>query len=223
MAIFKLHKVSKGFGQKEVINDISFSLETGETIGLFGRNGCGKSTLLKMIFGSLKPNNFDADIDGKKYYPAKNIKLQQFAYLPQHSFLPKNIKVRDLIPIYFSEEKKQDAIFYDPLIAKLAAKNVGELSVGQARYFEVLLLANLDHPFLLLDEPFSMIEPLYKIEIKWHLKLLKGKKGILITDHYYEDVLDISNQNFLIKNGIAHKVDNKENLKELEYLGKNFS
>ena len=223
MAIFKLHKVSKSFGQKEVISDISFSLETGEIIGLFGRNGCGKSTLLKMIFGSFKPNNFDADIDGKKYYPAKNVKLQQFAYLPQHPFLPKNIKVRDLIPIYFSEEKKQDAIFYDPFIAKLATKKVGELSLGQARYFEVLLLANLDHPFLLLDEPFSMIEPLYKIEIKRYLESLKRKKGILITDHYFEDVLEVSNKNFLIKNGLAHKVESKENLKELEYLGKNFT
>lgn len=223
MAIFKLHRASKSFGPKEVINDIFFSLETGEIIGLFGRNGCGKSTLLKIIFGSLSYNNFDAVIDGEKYYPSKNIQRQQFAYLPQQPFLPKNLKVRDVIPIYFSEEKEQDTIFYDPFIAKLAAKKVGELSLGEARYFEVLLLANLPHPFLLLDEPFSMIEPLYKEEIKKYLEALKMKKGILITDHYYDDVLQVSNKNFLIKDGLALEVKTKENLKELEYLGKNFT
>lgn len=223
MAIFKLHRASKSFGPKEVINDIFFSLETGEIIGLFGRNGCGKSTLLKIIFGSLSYNNFDAVIDGEKYYPSKNIQCQQFAYLPQQPFLPKNLKVRDVIPIYFSEEKEQDTIFYVPFIAKLAAKKVGELSLGEARYFEVLLLANLPHPFLLLDEPFSMIEPLYKEEIKKYLEALKMKKGILITDHYYDDVLQVSNKNFLIKDGLALEVKTKENLKELEYLGKNFT
>ncbi|MEH6765337.1 MAG: ATP-binding cassette domain-containing protein [Aequorivita antarctica] len=221
MAIFKLHNAAISFGKKEVLKEVSFSLKTGEVLGIFGRNGCGKSTLLKMIFGTLKKGSISISIDGVKFNPSSNISSECIAYLPQHSFLPKDIKVRDLIPIYFSEEKKQDTIFYDLQIAKLTAKKVGELSLGQIRYLEVLLVGNLDHPFMMLDEPFSMIEPLFKIEIKNLLNKLKLEKGIIITDHYYEDVLDITTQNLLIKNGTGIHIESKEDLKKLEYLGRN--
>ena len=173
MAIFKLHNASINFGEKVVLKEISFSLKTGEILGIFGRNGCGKSTLLKMIFGTLKKGLVSVSIDGKNFNLSENISAEHIAYLPQHSFLPKNIKVRDLIPIYFSDGKKQDNIFYDPLIAKIATKKVKELSLGQVRYLEVLLIGNLNHPFLMLDEPFSMIEPLFKIEIKNLLNKIK--------------------------------------------------
>src|SRR5690606_22805193 len=141
----------------------------------------------------------------------------------QHSFLPKNIKVRDLIPIYFSEEKKQDAVFYDSLIAKLAAKKVRELSLGQARYLEDLLVGNLDHPFLMLDELFSMIDPLYKIEISKLMNKLKFEQAIIITDHYYKDVLGITTKNILIKDGHSIKIENREDIQKLEYLGRDTS
>jgi ABC-type multidrug transport system ATPase subunit len=221
LAIFKLHSAAINFGNNEVLKEISLFLETGEILGIFGRNGCGKSTLLKMIFGTLKKGSVNISIDGVNFNPSENISSERIAYLPQHSFLPKNIKVRDLIPIYFSEEKKQDIIFYDPLIAKLAAKKVGELSIGQVRYLEVLLVGNLDHDFLMIDEPFSMIEPLYKIEIKNFLNKIKPEKGIIITDHYYEDVLNIATQNLIIKDGIGMHIENAEDLKKLDYLGKN--
>jgi ABC-type lipopolysaccharide export system ATPase subunit len=65
-----------------------------------------------------------------------------------------------------------------------------------------------------------MIDPLYKIEIKNLLNKLKTEKGILITDHYYEDVLDITSKNLLIKNGVGIPIESKEDLKRLEYLGK---
>lgn len=221
MAIFKLHSATINFGKKEVLKEISFSLKTTNILGIFGRNGCGKSTLLKMIFGTQAKGLINISIDGTMINPSENISAKRIAYLPQHSFLPKNIMVRDLIPIYFSEEKKQDAIFYDSLVAKLTAKKIGELSLGQVRYLEVLLVGNLEHPFLMLDEPFSMIEPLYKIEISKLLNKIKGEKGILITDHYYEDVLEITTQNLIIKDGIATKIEGTSDLQKLEYLSKN--
>ena len=221
MAVFQLHNISKSFGKKQILNEVSFILRTGEILGIFGRNGCGKSTLLKMIFGTEKSDSINISIEGKTFRPSKNIENRQIAYLPQHPFLPKNIKVRDVIPIYFQEEKKQDALFYDTLIAKITAKKIGELSMGQLRYFEILLVGSLDHPFLMLDEPFSMIEPLYKIEIKNFLNKIKRQKGIIITDHYYEDVLEITSKNIIIKDGRSQNIQNKEELRAFEYLSKN--
>lgn len=223
MAIFKLHNASISFGKKEVLKEVSFSLKTTEIFGIFGRNGCGKSTLLQMIFGNQRKGSIKISIDGLTINPSENISAKRIAYLPQHSFLPKNIKIRDLIPIYFSDEKTQDTIFYDALIAKITSKKVRELSLGQSRYFEVLLIGKLGHPFIMLDEPFSMIEPLFKIEIKNLLNKIKAEKGILITDHYYKDVLDITTQNLLIKDGVGFKIESEEDLKKLEYLGKNYA
>lgn len=204
-----------------MIEEIAFSLSVGEILGVFGRNGSGKSTLLQMLFGTVKADSIKLSISEELINPSQIIQKKLIAYLPQNSMLPKNLKVRDVIPIYFSEEEKQDSIFYDSQIAKIAAKKVGELSMGELRYFEVLLIGNLDHPFLMLDEPFSMIEPLYKIEIKTFLNKLKLKKGILITDHYYNDVLEITTKNLLIKNGKGHTIKNIEDLKQHNYLSKN--
>ena len=113
MAIFQLYKARKSFGKKEVLKNISFTCETGEILGIFGRNGCGKSTLLKLIFGTIKGNEIEMSIDGVSLNPYEVITNKRIAYLPQHSFLPRNLRVRDIIPIYFKSQEKQDGIFYD--------------------------------------------------------------------------------------------------------------
>ena len=218
MARLEIHKATKSFGKKDILTNVSFSCETGEILGIFGRNGCGKSTLLKIIFGTLKANKIEITIDGLSINPSEAIPTKRIAYLPQHSFLPVNNKVRDIIPMYYKSQKKQDAIFYDPQIAQISAKKVGELSIGQLRYFQVLLIGNLDREFLLLDEPFSMIDPLYKVKISELLSQLKQEKGIIITDHYYQDVLNIATKNMIIKNGLSQAISFEEELINLGYL-----
>lgn len=220
MATLQLHSTTKSFGKKKVIEEITFNISTGEILGVFGRNGSGKSTLLQLLFGTLNADSIALSVDGTPTSPCQIIQKKLIAYLPQSSMLPKNLKVRDIIPIYFSTEEKQDAIFYDSQIAKIATKKVGELSMGQLRYLEILLVGHLDHPFLILDEPFSMIEPLYKTEIKKFLNNLKSKKGILITDHYYNDVLEIATKNLLLKEGKGNIIRNIEDLKKHNYLSK---
>ena len=90
--------------------------------------------------------------------------------------------------------------------------------MGQKRYLELLLVAHLPHPFLMLDEPFSMIEPLYKEVIQEFLISLKAKKGILLTDHYYTDVLKISDRNLVLVNGVSPLVQEEADLRDFGYL-----
>jgi ABC-type lipopolysaccharide export system ATPase subunit len=132
--------------------------------------------------------------------------------------LPKHLKVRDVIPLFYTAGDEQDKIFRAHFIEKIAAQKVGTLSMGQKRYLELLLVAHLPHPFLLLDEPFSMIEPLYKEVIQEFLLSLKAKKGILLTDHYYTDVLEISDRNLVLVDGVSHVANKEEDLKAMGYL-----
>lgn len=111
MASFILHNAEVSFGEKEVLKEISFSLNTGEILGIFGKNGSGKSTFLKMIFGTLRKASINFSIDDKYFKHSKNITAEQIAYLPKNPFLPINIEVRDIIPIYFSEEKSKMPFF----------------------------------------------------------------------------------------------------------------
>lgn len=89
------------------------------------------------------------------------------------------MKVRQVIPLFFAKEEEQDKVFYDPQVSGFDHQKVGHLSLGQRRYLELLLIGNLKHPFLLLDEPFSMIEPLYLERIKYFLLKLKKDKGFI--------------------------------------------
>lgn len=210
--------VTKSFGNTCVLKNISFDLSTGEVLGVFGRNGSGKSTLLKILYGTLKANSIDLYVDSKLIKISNVINDNNIAYLPQHNFLPRNLKVRSIIPLYFNEGDKQDKIFYAPRISEIANQKVSTLSLGELRYLEILLISQLNHKFIMLDEPFSMIEPLYLEIIKKLLVDLKQNKGIIITDHYYYNVLEISSKNILIKEGMMHTITNENDLVKFGYL-----
>lgn len=218
MQILEALHISKSFHGKTVLKDVSIHCQQGEISGIFGRNGTGKSSLLKIISGSLKYDNGSIQIDKKSYSQNQLITLRKIAYLPQESFLPKNDKVQDLIPLFYPEGDAQDRIFYAKGVGDFAQRKVKELSLGQLRYLEILLIGHLEHEFILLDEPFSMIEPFYKDYIKELLLHLKLKKGIVLTDHYYEDVLDIADKNYLINNTRILQIDTKEDLIQNNYI-----
>ena len=149
------------------------------------------------------------------------IQSKRIGYLPQDTFLPKERKVREIIPLFFPNGDDQNKIFYSPQVSSFEKIKVGKLSLGQLRYLELLIIGNLNHKFLMLDEPFSMIEPIYKDVIKSLLLELKKSKGIILTDHYYNDVLEITDKNFVIKDTEKIEILDKDDLVKYEYLRSN--
>lgn len=221
MAHLKIEAVSKNFGAKRLFNDASLAVRTGEILGVFGRNGSGKSTLLKILFGTVQADRMLGTLNDVPFDPRKVIARQQIGYLPQFSFLPQYRRVRQVIPLFLDTGELQDKVFYAPRIAEIENQRVGQLSIGERRYLEFLLLAYAPHPFLLLDEPFSMIEPLYKDIIQALLMDLKPHKGIILTDHYFRDVLPLTDRNILLKNKSFLPITGEEDLETLGYLPKN--
>lgn len=218
MTALKIIQVEKSYGHNPVLQTINFEIKKGEILGIFGRNGSGKSTLLKIIFGSLKAHKFEGLLNNQQYIPQLNIKKQQIAYLPQHNILPPEKKVRDIVTMFYPHHADQDRILYNPKIAGYDTIKFGQLSGGEKRYFEIMLLSQLPHEVMIFDEPFSMIDPIEQDQISELLIKMKAEKTIIITDHYYRTVLKITDQIIIISEGKSHQINSLNELKEHGYL-----
>lgn len=212
-----VNAVRKQFGRLKVLEEVGFTCSTGEVLAIFGRNGTGKSTLLRILFGILKPDYADIYVNNKPL-SSRMDRDHLFGFHHQQVFLPKNITVRNLVPLYFPDGDDQSKIFYDPYIARIERQKVGELSMGLQRYLQFLLLINSSHPFLLLDEPFSMVGPQITDVIKEKIIEKKSEKAFIVTDHFYKDVLDIADRTKMMKNGVMISIAEKAELVTHGYL-----
>lgn len=195
--------IRKHHGNQVILNDIFISCKPGEIVGLFGRNGSGKSTLLKIIFGTINADFKYIAIDGKKiddkYKHSHFIK-----YLPQDNFLPNHICIKEIIKCFCIKEEIR-SFCEDPFINSVLNKRANHLSGGERRILEIMLLINSEATYLLLDEPFNGISPVNVEFIKGIISETKDK-GIIITDHNYQDVIDISSQMILLDQGNTKKI-----------------
>jgi ABC-type multidrug transport system ATPase subunit len=217
--ILQVKSLEFNYGKKNILRSIDLTCITGEILGIFGRNGSGKSTLLEIIFGTLTPKSGNLFLNN--ILVDKKTRLNKtIAYLHQDIFLPQDISIRNLVPLYFPKGDDQNRIFYDPLIAKLEQQKIGTLSLGEQKYFQFLLLINLNRDFVLLDEPFTMVEPLYRDAIKRKIIENKTQKGFIVTDHYYLDVISIATRKMVIKEGFIVQISSAQELNDLGYLPK---
>jgi ABC-type multidrug transport system ATPase subunit len=208
--------IRKEIRNRQILNDVFISCQPGQIIGLLGRNGSGKSTLLKIIFGAL-----DADY---KYVAINGAILSSlFAgrklihYLPQEDFLPDHIKLKKIISCFCSR-KNAPSLLEHPLIRPFLQKKINQLSGGEKRIVEVLLMVYSDASYLLFDEPFNGISPLHIDILKELITKHSADKGFIITDHSYEHILDIASTVVLLDKGNTKVIKERKELVEFGYL-----
>lgn len=214
--ILEIDSVQKSFEGKSILSDVYLKFETGEIVGLLGRNGCGKSTLLKIIFGIESANNKFIRIDGTVKNQTSSL-LKEVSYLHQENFIPNNFSVKKAISLAI--EKSEIAKFLeDELIESIIDKNIRSLSGGETRYLEIKLILSNSSKFVLLDEPYNGLSPLM-VE-KTNILILENsrQKGIIITDHNYEKVINIATKLILMKEGKVFHLKDKSELVEKGYL-----
>lgn len=213
-----IHNYKVGRFQKHsLLQNLDLTLESGKIIGLVGRNGCGKSSLMNVIFGKYKAD-CTAHFDGKLIRLKDHLKHELVAYLPQDPFMIGSGTVVDAVQMWYPDPKDQDKILYEPLIHKVHNIKVKALSMGERRFLEFLLVIYTSRPFILLDEPFSMLAPLQIERVKEIITAIQPNKGILMSDHYYENVLQMADTSLVLKDSALIPVENFDDLKASLYL-----
>jgi lipopolysaccharide export system ATP-binding protein len=211
----KADSIELEFSGRKILSDIYLSCTQGEIVGLLGRNGSGKSSLLKIIFGLLKPSYKYLSINDT--YIDIGYKQSRMAYLPQQNYLPAGIKIHQLAKMVIDDYFWDDFVNH-PAYKKHSDKTIAQLSGGEQRMLETLMVIYNKADFILLDEPFTHISPVQTEELKPLIKVCAKKKGVIITDHQYYNVLDISDRIILLTDGCTKHINNVDDLVTYNYL-----
>ena len=212
----EVDSVQKSFDNKSILSDIYLKCETTDIVGILGRNGSGKSTLLKVIFGIVPADFKFVSIDGFVKNRVSDL-FNQMSYLSQENFIPNQLSVKKAISLSIKNERT-DAFYNDEMIQSFSNKKIKQLSGGELRYLEVKLILFNSSKFVLLDEPYNGLSPLMIEKVNGLIRENSKQKGILITDHNYENVIAISTKLILMKEGKAHHLKSKNELIEKGYL-----
>jgi len=215
MLTLKVDSVQLAFNDRKILQDVYLQCNQGEVIGLLGRNGSGKSSLLKIIFGTLTPAYKYVSIND--VFIPRGYHQNRIAYLPQHNYLPKGIKISALANILIDEAKWNE--FSNLQIYKdHQHKKTEQLSGGELRQLEMLMILYNKADFMLLDEPFTHVTPIQADYFKQIIKSVSQTKGIIITDHQYNNVLDISDRAILLNDGCTKPINHVDELITYRYL-----
>ena len=228
----------KIYGDRSVVNDVSFEVNKGEVVCLLGPNGAGKTTTFYMVVGLVKPNKGKVLLDGTDIsaWPMNIRAVNGIGYLPQEASIFRKLTVDDNIKLVLQmnnklteDEKKRklEELLDEFGMTRLRSYTGIQLSGGERRRVELARALAASPDFILLDEPFTGIDPIAIGEIKDNIRKLSEDKGlgVLITDHNPKATLSITDRAYIIFDGKIKIQGNSEEVavnpvaKEF-YLGK---
>jgi len=235
----KAEKLVKSYGSKRVVDEVSIDVKQGEVVGLLGPNGAGKTTSFYMVVGLARPDNGHVYLEGSEitHLPMHKRAQMGLGYLPQEQSIFKKLTVEENILMLWEATgkvkkedyaKKLDAVLDELGVKHLRGNRCYQLSGGEARRVEIARALAMDPLFLLLDEPFTGIDPITVSEIQKIIIYLKNKGlGVLITDHNVRETLAIVDRAYIIQkgrilvSGDSSFIANDETAKRT-YLGEEF-
>lgn len=239
MATLILEDLTKRYRMKTVVDRVSLKLGQGEIVGLLGPNGAGKTSTFYMIIGLIRPNGGRVLIDDREI---THLAMHQRArcgigYLAQEPSIFHRLTVEENIlaileTLNLSKEEKRrrlSSLLEELGIANLARQKAYTLSGGERRRCEIARALVTSPTFILLDEPFTGIDPRTVSDIQEMINVLKGKGlGVLITDHRVRETLEITDRAYIIYQGTilftgtSRELIDDPKTKEV-YLGERFS
>ncbi|MEZ0326105.1 MAG: LPS export ABC transporter ATP-binding protein [Fimbriimonas sp.] len=230
--------LEKSYKGRKVVDKVSFEIAQGEIVGLLGPNGAGKTTTFYMTTGLVKPNRGKVYFDDREVtrWPMHKRAKTGISYLPQEPSVFRKLTVRDNLKLVLQLAKKSrkeirdkiDQLVEELHIGKVIDSTGNVLSGGERRRVEIARALAIEPKFILLDEPFTGIDPVTIEEIQAILFRLKGQNiGILITDHNISATLRITDRNYILiageiyARGSSTEIAAHEGVRK-HYLGEQF-
>jgi lipopolysaccharide export system ATP-binding protein len=240
MQTLSAEEIGKSYSGRKVVNRVSLHVEQGEVVGLLGPNGAGKTTSFYIIVGLIKADSGrilinDEDItDVPMYLRARN---HGISYLPQEPSIFRKLTVEDNIlavleaqPISWHERRERMENLIELMGLGVIRKNHGyALSGGERRRVEIARCLCIEPKFILLDEPFSGIDPIAVLDLQKNIFDLKASGiGVLVTDHNVRETLSVTDRAYIINEGRIFRTGTPEELGsdpdvKRVYLGERFS
>lgn len=230
----------KIYGDRSVVNDVSFEINKGEVVCLLGPNGAGKTTTFYMVVGLVKPNGGSIMLNGQDIseWPMNIRAKAGIGYLPQEASIFRKLTVEENIKLVLQmndklteceKKHKLEELLSEFGILRLRGYAAVSLSGGERRRVEIARALAASPDFMLLDEPFAGIDPIAIGEIKDNIKKISEDKGlgVLITDHNPKATLSITDRAYVVFDGKIKIQGRSEDVavdpvaKEF-YLGKDF-
>jgi len=213
MASLRAEGLRKAYRRRQVVDGVSFHVETGEVVGLLGPNGAGKTTSFNMVVGLVPADEGDVTLDGAsvRHLPMHRRALAGLGYLPQESSIFRKMTLRqnflsvlELQPGLSRavREQKADALIAEFGLQKVAHSPGETLSGGERRRAEIARSLIPGPRFILFDEPFAGVDPINVADLQKQMTVLRSRGlGILITDHNVRDTLRICDRAYIIAGG----------------------
>lgn len=213
MSTLQARNLAKAYKARQVVKDVSISINSGEVVGLLGPNGAGKTTCFYMIVGLVKSDQGAVHIDNTDItaLPMHGRAREGIGYLPQEASIFRKLSVADNIMAILETRKDLNAEARKGKLESLMREfhiqhlrdNLGmSLSGGERRRAEIARALATDPSFILLDEPFAGVDPISVSDIKQIIQHLKDKGiGVLITDHNVRETLDICDKAYIVNEG----------------------
>ncbi|NOQ93647.1 MAG: LPS export ABC transporter ATP-binding protein [Methylophaga sp.] len=239
MSILSAQTLSKSFGSRQVVKDISLELKSGEIVGLLGPNGAGKTTTFYMIVGLIPVDHGTIFLDQREltHDPIHQRAQLGIGYLPQEASVFRKLSVADNIYAIIEtrddleQEDKLDLL--ERLLSDFHIDHIRDsigmaLSGGERRRVEIARALAMDPQFILLDEPFAGVDPISVLDIQGIIQELAQRGiGILITDHNVRETLKVCERAYIFNEGeVIAKGTPDEIMKDKRvlsvYLGRDF-
>ena len=223
-SILEVKNIHKTYARREVVNDVSFTVKTGEIVGLLGPNGAGKTTCFYITCGLVRSNKGEVFLNHKSigHMPMHKRANLGLGYLPQEPSIFRKLSVENNIMAVLELNKSLPAKLrkhrLEELLSGLNVEHVRHikgitLSGGERRRVEIARALAMDPKFLLLDEPFAGIDPISVGDIQEIIYQLRDQGiGILITDHNYREMLDTCNRSYVLNSGKIIAQGGKESI-----------
>ena len=214
MKLLEVKQLVKRFGGKPVVNGLSFHVNPGEVVGLLGPNGAGKTTAFYMTIGLIKPDEGEVYFKEEKitHLPIHKRAKLGFGYLAQEPSIFRKLTVEENILAILEarrlnrteRRRRTDQLLAHFGLGYLAKKKAYTLSGGEKRRLEVARCLATDPALIMLDEPFSGIDPIAVAELQAMVLELRNRGiGILITDHNVREALSITDRSYILNQGVV--------------------